>query len=133
MAYNVEIASGVQTIPGTSGGLSSYSFLSTAAVQAAAIKASSGQVYAVQFFNVQAAAVYVRLYNQVASPSFGDTSTIVWRGIVPGSTAGSGFVVAFPNGVAFSTGIGIRVTGAAPDNDDTALSANVIAGNVSYK
>lgn len=115
----------------TTGGLSIYAFLSTAAVQAAAIKASAGQVYSLQFFNKGAAAVYVRLYNQTGSPGTGDTP--VWRGIIPGNTAGAGFVLNIDKGVAFSTGIGIRVSGAIADNDATVLAANEVIGNVLYK
>lgn len=116
----------------TSGGTSApYTFLSTAAVQAANIKASAGQVYALHFFNINATPVYVRLYNQTTSPSSGDSP--VYRAIVPGNTAGAGFVVALPPGVSFATGIGIRVTNSIADNDNTALAANTVIGNVFYK
>lgn len=123
----------VGTVPVTSGGCSVSSFLSTAAVQSTAIKASAGQVYSVQFFNLNAAARYVRLYNQTTAPATTDTANIVWRGMIPGNTAGAGFVAEFPNGLAFSTGIGMRVTAAVADNDGTALAANEIMGNVSFK
>lgn len=116
----------------TSGGTSlPYSFLSTAAVQAANIKNSAGQVYALHFFNLSATPVFVRLYNQTTTPGTGDTP--VYRGFVPGNTAAAGFVVPIPPGTAFGTGIGIRVTGAVADNDNTALAANTVAGNVFYK
>jgi hypothetical protein len=117
----------------TTGGESSYSFLSTAAVQAAEIKGSAGTVYSMQFFNKNAAAMYVRLYNQTGAPAAGDTANIVWRGMIPGNTAGTGYVVQFPKGKAFSTGIGIRVSGAVADNDTTVLGANEVMGNVGYK
>lgn len=116
----------------TAGGTSlPYSFLSTAAVQAAQIKGSAGQVYALHFFNVSATPVFVRLYNMTGTPA--TTDTPVYRATIPGNTAGAGFVAPIPPGVAFGTGIGIRVTGAVADNDNTALSANTIMGNVFYK
>lgn len=124
----------VNTAPqaATSGGASlPYAFLSTAAVQAANIKATAGQVYGLHFFNLNAAAVYVRLYNLATSPI--TTDTPVYRAIVPGNTAGAGFVVALPPGIAFGTGIGIRVTGGIADADATALAANTVIGNVFYK
>ncbi len=114
----------------TSGGASIYSFLSTAAVQSAAIKASAGQVYALHFFNNSATVCYVRLYNQTGAPA--STDTPVYRAVIPASTSGAGFVVPIPPGVAFSSGIGVRVTAAVADNDTTALSANTILGNVFY-
>ncbi len=115
------------------GGSSTYTFLSTAAVQAAAIKTSAGQVIGLHFFNLNAAARYVRLYNQATSPANTDTANIVWRGMIPGNTAGTGFVVDSISGINFSTGIGIRVTAAIADNDNTSLAANEIMGNVLYK
>ena len=121
----------VTDTPATSGGLTPYSFISSAAVQAANIKASAGQVYGLQFFNTNAAARYVRLYNQTASPA--TTDTPIWRGIIPGNAAGSGFVSLIDKGIDFSTGIGIRVTAGAADNDNTALAASEVLGNVLYK
>ena len=123
----------VVPIASTGGGATPYSFISTAAVQAAAIKASAGQVYEMQFFNVTASAKYVRLYNQTGSPVAGDTANIVWRGVIPGDTTGAGFIVQFTRGMVFSSGIGIRVTAAVADNDKTAMGANEILGNVLYK
>lgn len=116
-----------------SGGESTYSFLSTAAVQAAEIKGSAGTVYSMQFFNINAAARYVRLYDQTGAPASTDGANIVWRGMIPGNTAATGFVVHFPKGKAFSTGIGIRVSAAIADNDTTVLAANEVVGNVGYK
>ncbi len=123
----------VQQIPGTSGGLSTTSFISTAAVQTTQIKGSAGQIYAIEFFNVGAAAVYVRLYNQTGAPASTDGANIIWRGMVPGNTAGSGFVKSWPQGIACGTGIGWRVTGAVADNDTTVLAANQVFGNIEYK
>jgi len=125
------IIGNVGNIPLTSGGLSVYAFLSTAAVISAAIKASAGQVYSLQFFNLNAAARYVRLYNMTTAPA--TTDTPIWRGIIPGNTAGAGFVIDIHTGLAFGTGIGIRVTAAIADNDATVLAANEIIGNVLYK
>lgn len=122
----------VSEVASISGGLSlPYSFISTAAVQAAAIKASPGQVYALHFFNISATPVYVRLYNMTTTPGTGDT--VVYRAIIPGNTSGAGFVVPIPPGVTFTTGIGIRVTAAIADADNTALTANVVLGNVFFE
>lgn len=114
------------------GGALPYSFLSTAAVQAASIKASAGQVYGMQFFNKNAAAIFVRLYDQSGSPVSTDTANIKWRGMVPGQTTAAGFIIPFPVGLTFASGIGIRVTAAVADNDTTVLPANDVMGNVNY-
>jgi hypothetical protein len=115
---------------GQSGGVSVYSFLSASAVQAATIKASAGQVHALHFFNNTATICYVRLYNEATVPGTGDT--VFYRALIPANTAGAGFVVSIPPGIVFSLGIGIRVTAAVADNDNTALAANAILGNVFF-
>jgi hypothetical protein len=123
---------GIVDKPCTSGGLSIYTNFETSnAVIAANIKGSAGQVYSVEFFNINATPVFVRLYNTTDSPPT-TSDTPVWRGIIPGNTAGAGFVKAWPQGLAFSTGIGIRITNAIADNDATALTANTVVANVEY-
>jgi hypothetical protein len=119
--------------PGTAGGCTPYSFISTAAVQAASIKASPGQVYGLSFTNTSATIAYVRLYNQTGSPATTDTANIRYRTAIPGNTAGAGLVLPVTQGIEFTTGIGIRVSAAAADNDATALAANVVLGNVFWK
>lgn len=117
----------------TTGGESSLSALSTAAVYTAEVKGSAGQIYSVDIFNKGAAAVYARLYDQTGAPGTGDAANIIWRGIVPGNTAGAGFIRTWPKGKSCATGIGIRVSGAIADNDATALAANEVTINVGYK
>lgn len=117
----------------TSGGALPYSAISAAAVLSAEIKASPGQVFDIQAFNKTATPVYVRLYNQTGVPATTDTANIVWRGMVPGDTAAAGFSIIFPKAKVFATGIGIRVTAAAADNDATALTANDVMVNLGYK
>lgn len=114
------------------GGGSSYSALSTAAVLAAQVKGSAGKVFSLQVFNLNAAARYVRLYDQTGAPASTDGANIVWRGIIPGNTAGAGFVAQFPKGKQFATGIGIRASAAVADNDTTVLAANELTFNVDY-
>lgn len=123
----------VTSRPHTSGGQDAYSFLSTAAVQAAAIKASPGQVYELSFTNKNASPVYVRLYNQTGSPATTDAANIKWRFQVPGNTSVGGYIERFEGGLEFSAGIGIRVTAGVADNDATVLSANDVMGNVGFK
>ncbi len=120
-------------VAGTTGGAGVYSFLSTAAVQAAAIKASAGQVYALHFFNIGAEPVYLRLYNQATSPAAGDNAAIVYRAVIPGNTKGAGFVVPIPPGSPFTVGIGIRVTAGIADTNNSVLAASQVIGNVFFK
>ncbi len=114
------------------GGSSNYTALSTAAVLTAEIKSSAGKVFGIQCFNTNAAARYVRLYNQTGAPASTDTANVVWQGIIPGATTGAGFVVQFPKGKQFTTGIGIRATTGIAHNDTGALAANELTFNVDY-
>lgn len=118
----------VKTVPATSGGQSGYTAISTAAVLSVAIKASAGQVYGYSFFNNTAGAIFVRLYNMATAPGTGDTP--VRRIMIP---ANGGVEREIGNGMEFTTGIGIRATGLAPDNDATALTANTVLFNVDYE
>jgi hypothetical protein len=120
-----------QSIAGTTGGYTPGSFLSTAAVQATVIKASAGNLYKLNFTNIGATPVYVRLYNQTTTPA--STDTPVYRFTVPGNTAGAGIIETFPAGLTFATGIGFRCTGAIADNDTTVLSANTVIGSWAFK
>lgn len=113
------------------GGTTPYTALSTAAVLTAQIKGSAGKVFAIQCMNINAAARFVRLYNQTGAPASTDGANIVWRGIIPGATTGSGFTI-YLNGMQFSTGIGIRASTGIADNDTGALAANELVFNVEY-
>lgn len=123
----------VGVLPVTSGGCTGWSAISTAAVLSVEIKNAAGQVYGIQVFNTNAAPRFVRIYNQTGAPGSGDAANIVWRGIIPGNTAGAGFQIPLPGPIACSTGIGIRASAAIADNDTTVLAANELVFNVQYK
>lgn len=116
--------------PQTTGGYSTSSFISTGAVQATNAKSSAGQIYRVNFTNINATPVYVRLYNKASAPLTSDTP--IWRITVPGNTAGAGIVETFPAGLACSLGVGYRVTSGIADNDATVLVASTVLGNIAY-
>lgn len=107
---------------------STDAFLSTAAVRASVVKASAGKIFSMNLFNSGAGAVYFRLYNKATTPGTGDTP--VFRGTIPATGERT---VTFADGLYFSTGIGIRITGAVADNDATALNANEVMANIVYE
>ena len=128
------------------GGASFHSFISTASANLTAVKASAGTVKTIFVVNPTANKQYLKLYNKATAPDPSACSTNSDCGvayfIVPasttGTTDGSGFVVSLPpEGVAFSTGIGYSLTGAACTvlttcTDETASDAGV-AIFISYK
>ncbi len=116
--------------PAASGGASIYSVNSSGAANqdAAAIKGSAGQVYGYSLFNTTASARYVKLYNLASGAT--SASTPVIRIFLP---AGGGANSPVVGGIAFGTGISIRITTGAADNDAGACSANDVLANVWYK
>lgn len=118
--------------PRTTGGLTMHKTTSAASTNATSVKASAGQVYAMQCFNVNAAVRYVKLYNKASAPTVG-TDTPVKTLAIPGNTAGAGFVIGWPQGLAFGTGIAFALTTEATDAGTTAVAANEITVNIDYK
>jgi hypothetical protein len=120
----------VTDTPATSGGNSVYSVISSGAANqdAAAIKASAGQVYGYSLFNTTASARYVKLYNLASGAT--SASTPAMRIYLP-PTGGAN--VDITKGVAFGTGISIRITTGAADSDAGACSANDVLANVFWK
>lgn len=116
----------------TTGGLTMHRTLSAATTNATNVKSSAGQVYALQVFNVNAAARYLKLYNSASAPTAG-AGTPVKTYVIPGNTAGNGFTIEVSKGMAFSSGIGFTITAAMADNDTTAVAANEIVVNIDYK
>ncbi len=120
--------------PGTSGGLSSFVLEPAASDNHANIKNGAGQVYGIQAFNNSATVNYIRLYNAATGFNGCNSATnLVWEGNIPASTSGAGFVAPIPDGLAFSTGISICVTGAYGQTSTTNATASAISINVLYK
>lgn len=132
---SVTQASGPWTVserPATSGGLSMSKTISAASTNATSVKASAGQVYAIQVFNLNAAARYLKLYNKASAPTVG-SDTPVKTILIPGNTAGAGVVARWPSGLEFTTGIAFAITTGIGDADTGAVAANEIAVNLDYK
>lgn len=113
----------------TSGGLSKYHLVSAASTNAANIKSSAGQIYAITAFNTNASARYIKFHNTSGTPTAGSGVTDSF--LIPGNS--SGLVINFDKGIAFSTGIGITLTTGMGDSDTGAVAATEILVNVYYK
>jgi len=116
----------------TSGGYTPFKLISAASTNATSIKASAGQVGFLYATNVNAAPMFVKLYNKASAPTVG-TDTPVLTLLIPGNATGSGGTFSLSTGVAFSTGIGLAITGVVTDADATAVAANEIVVNLGYK
>ena len=117
--------------PRTTGGLLMDKTTSAASTNATSLKASAGQVYSAQVFNVNAAVRYFKLYNKASAPTVG-TDTPVKTLAIPGNTAGGGFVISWPQGLAFGTGIAWALTTEATDAGTTGVAADEITVNLDY-
>jgi hypothetical protein len=74
----------------------------------------------VELTNAKAAKIYLKLYNYTGSAPLSSDTPIKTIEI----PASARFVRDFPPGFVFAKGLAYRVTGAAADNDTTALLAN---------
>lgn len=119
--------------PQTANGLSMSKTVSAASTNATSVKGSAGQVYSIQAFNINAAARYLKLYNKGSAPTVG-TDTPVKTLLIPGNTAGAGFVFDTGGmGLAFGTGIAFAITTGITDADTGAVAASEIVINIDYK
>jgi hypothetical protein len=82
------------------------------------VKSSAGTLFLVVATNSNAAVAYLKLYDKATTPTSSDTPVAVIP--VPGATSGAAVVLPFPGGVSFASGIGMRCSLGAADNDDTA-------------
>ena len=101
-------------------GASTHRRISTNTTNAVSVKASAGQVYAITVTNANAAARYLKLYNQASAPTVGaDTPLLVL--LLP---AGSTQHLTWPHGLPCPTGIAFALTTGAADSDTGAVGAN---------
>jgi hypothetical protein len=118
----------VQPVVGTSGGATASHTITASGTNGTNLKNSAGQVYNLQVSNGASTACYFRFYNSSSSPTVGTTT--VYKTI---QVPGNGTVIsAWPDGLAFSTGISWSVTGSIADNDTTSVSTNVSV-DIDYK
>lgn len=114
--------------PVTSGGLSTYHLVSAASTNATSVKASAGQLYGYYIYNSNASARKVAFHNTSGTPTAG--ASVFFSLVIPPS---SGANVAFPSGIAFSTGIGITTVTDLTDSGTTAVGASDLIINLFYK
>ena len=107
-----------------------YHYISGASTNSTNLKATGGRVYLVIAMNTNAAARYVKLYDKATAPTCG-TDTPVQTYMLPPSNSGA--VINLGNGLNFQNGIGFCITGGMADNDTTAVSANDVALNLSWR
>lgn len=113
----------------TTTGTTTYVLNSTAGVNAVNIKATTGALYGFAINNTTAADKYVRLYRKSTAPVVGtDTPAMVIT--VKANTSKE--VQFSTQGFAWTSGIGIAITNAAPILDATAVAAGDVQVVLNY-
>lgn len=82
--------------------------------------------------NINAAPVYLKIYDKVTAPTVG-TDVPIMTIMIPGSAAGAGANIEFKQGVYIAAGLGFGLVNGIADNDTTAPSANQQVINILYR
>lgn len=82
--------------------------------------------------NVSASVRYLKFYNKATAPTVGTDTPIATIALQPNTTYSLLELAAAAPGAYFSLGIGYGITGAAADNDMTAITAGDVLINVLY-
>lgn len=86
-------------------------------------------MYHVSGLNASASTKFLKLYNKATAPTVGTDVPVLTLALPVGAFSYN----LPPEGVKFPLGIGYGLTGAAPDNDTTALAAADVVGlNILY-
>jgi len=109
-----------------------FRLISAASTNATSVKASAGKITTITAVSINETTVsYLKIYDKATAPTVG-TDVPVMTIPVPTNIQGAGIVVSIPNGVTFSNGIAIAVTGGVADSDTTAVLADEVVINLTY-
>jgi hypothetical protein len=114
----------------TSGGCTPYSYIAAGSSNqdSQVVKNAAGQLYGYQLFNTTSSDRYVKIYDKATGPTSADTPKK--RIYVPAK--GGANMPTVGAGVAFASGIGIRITTGPADSDTGAAATNDVLVNLDY-
>jgi hypothetical protein len=114
------------------GGLTYYTLVAPSTPSKVAVKSAPGQIGFIHCVNTAATAVYIKIFDAAsASVTLGTTPASFQFG-VPGNTAGAGFTVPIPQGVACLTAITLAVTNNISLTDNNTITAASVALTLGY-
>ncbi len=109
-----------------------FRLISAASTNATSVKTSAGKITTITAVSINETTVsYLKIYDKATAPTVG-TDVPVMTIPVPTNIQGAGIVVSIPNGVTFSNGIAIAVTGGVADSDTTAVLEDEVVINLTY-
>lgn len=128
-ATNDEVATGSSA--GQTGALLKNRFVTAATNNAANIKSAPGRLYLIDVGCVAAGVIYVKLYDKATTPAPAtDGALLLWVArVIPNVP----YLLPFPHGLAFASGLGVAVVTGIGDTDNTPVAAGDAAVNVGYK
>lgn len=120
---------GAQAVP--VGGCLPGVFVLANSNNATVVKASPGNLYNIQVFNLTGTLFYLKFYNKTTSPAPAtDSALLVKVIVVPANSSGAGVAIDFSTPIFFSTGIALAVVANVSNTDNTSVPSN--AGVVNY-
>jgi len=102
---------------------------SAATTNATSVKAVGGNLYSVTASNINAATRYLKIYNKASAPTVGTDIPVLTIPILTNTVQNIEFGT---YGLRLGTGIALAITGAAADNDTTAVAAGDVKVCTSY-
>lgn len=103
-------------------------YLSTASTNANLVKTGVTTLYSVTAVNTNAATAWLKFYNVTAAPTCNTSTVHATIALVQNIPV----TASFPIGVTHGNGLGLCITGASPDNDNTNATTGITV-SVSYK
>lgn len=109
-----------------------FRLISEATTNETVVKSSPGKITTISAVNMAEETIsFLKLYNKATAPVLA-TDVPVMTIPVPTHTQGAGIVIPIPNGLNFSNGIAIAITGGVADSDTTAVGADEVVINLTY-
>lgn len=102
---------------------------SAATTNATSVKNAAGNLYSIAASNVNAAARFLKIYNKASAPTVGTDVPVLVIPIAASAVVNINFGT---YGLRLGTGIALAITGAAADNDTTAIGAADVKVCTSY-
>lgn len=107
----------------TGGGISSAAHvISAATTNSTSVASGEHQLYVLTAANTNAAAAYLKLYDTAAGPTCNSDTVLMTFTLIQNVPRN----IEFPVGLHFANGIGLCITGAAADNDNTAATTGIV-------
>lgn len=117
-----------QTPTATANGNTASRVNAANSTNATSLKASAGQLYEIDVFNVAAYNVFLKLYNKASAPTVGTDTPVITIPI----QAGGGYSRTFAMGRTFGTGIAYAITKLQADSDTTVVAAGDLTGSIGW-